>query len=251
MTESPAAESSATLRWMSAFAPTSMPRVGSSRMSSSGAVASQRARSTFCWLPPDRLPTTASGFGRPHAECLDVLGDHGVPLGLADLAHPAAPGLDAQDDVLGDREVGDDALAASVLGGERDPVLDGVARSADLRGLAVDSRSIRCRRDRRRRAGGRARCGPSPAGRRGRRPRRRRRRGRPARAPRGGPRRWPGGPARRSGRSSRLEAAEIASRSSSSRPIILVTRSSRGRSSIRYSPTSWPLRSTVMRSEIS
>ena len=64
MTERPAAESSATLRWMSAFAPTSMPRVGSSRMSSSGAVASQRARSTFCWLPPDRVLTTASGFGR-------------------------------------------------------------------------------------------------------------------------------------------------------------------------------------------
>jgi len=62
MTESPAAESSATLRWMSAFAPTSMPRVGSSRMSSSGAVANQRARSTFCWLPPDRVLTTESGF---------------------------------------------------------------------------------------------------------------------------------------------------------------------------------------------
>ncbi len=33
---------------ISACAPTSMPRVGSSRMSSSGSVASQRARMAFC-----------------------------------------------------------------------------------------------------------------------------------------------------------------------------------------------------------
>ena len=61
MTESPWLDSSATLRWMSALAPTSIPRVGSSRMISSGAVASQRASSTFCWLPPERVPTRALG----------------------------------------------------------------------------------------------------------------------------------------------------------------------------------------------
>src|SRR5690606_15192127 len=61
-TARPCSESSATLRWMSALAPTSMPRVGSSRMMSCGAVASQRARSTFCWLPPERLRTSAFGF---------------------------------------------------------------------------------------------------------------------------------------------------------------------------------------------
>ena len=38
--------------WISALAPTSMPRVGSSRISSRGSVISQRASSTFCWLPP-------------------------------------------------------------------------------------------------------------------------------------------------------------------------------------------------------
>src|SRR5690606_6180250 len=61
-TASPCSESSATLRWMSAFAPTSIPRVGSSRMMSCGEVASQRASSTFCWLPPERLRTSAFGF---------------------------------------------------------------------------------------------------------------------------------------------------------------------------------------------
>ena len=81
MTDSPCSESSATLRWMSALAPTSMPRVGSSRMMSSGAVASQRASSTFCWLPPERLRGEQVRVGGPHVEGLHVLGDDGVLLG--------------------------------------------------------------------------------------------------------------------------------------------------------------------------
>ena len=32
----------------------SMPRVGSSRIRMSGSVNSQRERTTFCWLPPER-----------------------------------------------------------------------------------------------------------------------------------------------------------------------------------------------------
>ena len=53
----PAPASSPISRWISAFAPTSTPCVGSSRISTAGSVASQRASATFCWLPPDRLPT--------------------------------------------------------------------------------------------------------------------------------------------------------------------------------------------------
>ena len=34
------------------LAPTSMPRVGSSRSSTTGSVSMARARTTFCWLPP-------------------------------------------------------------------------------------------------------------------------------------------------------------------------------------------------------
>ena len=37
------------------MAPTSRPRVGSSSRNSFGAVASQRANTTFCWLPPDSV----------------------------------------------------------------------------------------------------------------------------------------------------------------------------------------------------
>src|SRR5690606_23588498 len=61
-TDMPSSESSATRRWMSAFAPTSMPRVGSSRMSRRGSMRSQRARRTFCWLPPERFLTGRSGL---------------------------------------------------------------------------------------------------------------------------------------------------------------------------------------------
>src|SRR5437764_1106337 len=52
-TPTPSSASSRIRIWMSRFAPTSMPRVGSSRISSRGSMQSQRARITFCWLPPE------------------------------------------------------------------------------------------------------------------------------------------------------------------------------------------------------
>ena len=57
---SPRPASSLMSRWISALAPTSTPWVGSSRMSSAGLAASQRASATFCWFPPERLPTGVS-----------------------------------------------------------------------------------------------------------------------------------------------------------------------------------------------
>ncbi len=50
-------------RWISALAPTSMPRVGSSRIRIFGPVISQRPISTFCWLPPDRFSIRSSRSG--------------------------------------------------------------------------------------------------------------------------------------------------------------------------------------------
>ena len=58
----PSAARSTTSFWIWALAPTSMPRVGSSRISSRGSVISQRASRHFCWLPPERLRMSASGF---------------------------------------------------------------------------------------------------------------------------------------------------------------------------------------------
>ena len=53
---SPPPASSLISRWISALAPTSTPCVGSSRISTAGDAASQRASATFCWLPPERFP---------------------------------------------------------------------------------------------------------------------------------------------------------------------------------------------------
>ena len=39
--------------WISIFVPTSIPRVGSSKIRYSGCVSSHLARITFCWLPPE------------------------------------------------------------------------------------------------------------------------------------------------------------------------------------------------------
>ena len=57
MTATPARASSPTSSWTSALAPTSMPRVGSSKISTAGLVSSHLASITFCWLPPERSPT--------------------------------------------------------------------------------------------------------------------------------------------------------------------------------------------------
>src|SRR6185369_16851044 len=47
--------------WISALAPTSMPRVGSSMMRTRGSVATHFASTTFCWLPPESCFTRCSG----------------------------------------------------------------------------------------------------------------------------------------------------------------------------------------------
>src|SRR6218665_352989 len=55
----PASASSSMVRCSSAMAPTSTPRVGSSKMMSLGRWTSERAITTFCWLPPDSSITRA------------------------------------------------------------------------------------------------------------------------------------------------------------------------------------------------
>ena len=46
--------------WMPALAPTSTPRVGSSKIRTPGWIASHLASTTFCWLPPDRKRASCS-----------------------------------------------------------------------------------------------------------------------------------------------------------------------------------------------
>ena len=61
----PLSHRSITCCMISALAPTSMPRVGSSRISIRGSVASQRASSAFCWLPPESLRDRHLGVAWP------------------------------------------------------------------------------------------------------------------------------------------------------------------------------------------
>src|SRR3954454_2205584 len=61
-TARPSAASPESSRWTSALVPTSMPRVGSSTMSTRGSVDSHLASTTFCWLPPDRVDTGSDSF---------------------------------------------------------------------------------------------------------------------------------------------------------------------------------------------
>ena len=57
MIPSPAAARSPITVYSSPLAPTSMPLVGSSNTRILGLVSSQRASSTFCWFPPDKVDT--------------------------------------------------------------------------------------------------------------------------------------------------------------------------------------------------
>ena len=62
----------ASARRRACLAPTSMPRVGSSISTTRGSMLSQRASTTFCWLPPERNCTSWSS---PRAET-SRLGQH-------------------------------------------------------------------------------------------------------------------------------------------------------------------------------
>ena len=101
---------SATSRWISALAPTSMPRVGSSRISSRGSVISQRASSTFCWLPPREVAHARSGSAGRMSQRLDVLVDQLVLARARDRPDPAARGLQREHDVLPHGQVADEPL---------------------------------------------------------------------------------------------------------------------------------------------
>ena len=59
----PCAANASISLWISAFAPTSMPRVGSSKKRMSQSRSSHFAITTFCWLPPDSSLTGCATEG--------------------------------------------------------------------------------------------------------------------------------------------------------------------------------------------
>ena len=69
---------------------TSTPAVGLISTSSRGSLASARAMTTFCWLPPDRPETGSSGPGRLDRQVLDHAARRAGPGGGA-LMNPCGP----------------------------------------------------------------------------------------------------------------------------------------------------------------
>ena len=93
------------MRITSSLAPTSMPRVGSDRISTLGRWVSHLASATFCWLPPDSEPSSMFGLGGLICRSLArVAGDRAFRVGLEQQA------VDAVED--GDRDVLVDRLRA-------------------------------------------------------------------------------------------------------------------------------------------
>ena len=109
---------------ISCFAATSMPRVGSSRISMRGSVASQRASSAFCWLPPEssRIGMSMLAARMPSA-AMKRSASAACSAGLRK-RHMPRRACSASDDVLAQRQLGDDAFGLAVLGHRADAVAD-------------------------------------------------------------------------------------------------------------------------------
>ena len=125
-------------RWTSALVPTSMPRVGSSTISSFGFVASHLASTTFCWLPPDSVPTGSSS--RWYLSCSLVPHSLASAFSAAERIRPplASDAEPRQRRVARDREVHHEALLAAVLGHEADAGAHRRRRLAGRQAPAVD-----------------------------------------------------------------------------------------------------------------
>ena len=240
----PRAASSPISRWISALAPTSTPCVGSSRISTAGSVASQRASATFCWLPPERLPTGSSidaRLDRRAAGRSRRRPRRSRPKSSSPQRRDRAE--DGERRVRRDRHVEDHAVPAAVLGHVGDAQRDGPRGRVDRR-PACRAGGSRPRRP----ASGRR--GPAPAPSAPRRPARPGPRISPART--SGSRRArppPGSPGRAtSSTTSPIGTARLGKTADSSRPTIMRISSARSTSAIGRVPTSAPSRSTVTRS---
>ena len=114
-----------------------MPRVGSSRMSSFGSVMQPAGEQHLLLVAAAEVADQLFRVRRPDVERLDVAVDQLVLLLARDGAQPAAGRLQGQDDVLADRQLGDQALGAAVLRAERDAV------RCRRRGASVGRRAVR------------------------------------------------------------------------------------------------------------
>ena len=105
-----------------------MPRVGSSRIKKRGCVASQRASSTFCWLPPLRFITACSGPGvRMPSDLDEFFGDILLPFSRKRVRGALAR-LKREDDIFAHRKVRDNAFHLAILRREGETLANGLPR---------------------------------------------------------------------------------------------------------------------------
>ena len=157
----PDAASSEMIRWTSTLAPMSMPRVGSSRISSRRLRGQPLGQDDLLLVAARQRADELVDAGHPDVELLGVLVARPRAPSTASHQEPREePRQDRQRHVLGDREVEDEALLVAVLGQVGDP---GVHR----RRRAGEGRRARRRAGPRRRRAGRCRTGPGrpPSGR--------------------------------------------------------------------------------------
>ena len=127
------------MRKTSAFAPMSMPRLGSSISSTFGAVSSALPITTFCWLPPDSDETGSAGS----ATLIDRSAH--LALHLVGLAREPECGRYSgklaearHGQILGDGQDRHQPVALAVLGDQREAAGDAAADVALAHRLAVD-----------------------------------------------------------------------------------------------------------------
>lgn len=140
----PSAQRVSIRRIISAWAPTSMPRVGSSRIRNCGLVSSQRESSTFCWLPPERNSIGCSALGvripswRIKRSAISFCSRRDRP-------QPAALRLQGENDIFPHRGSGDNAVGFAIQT-EADPEAGSLMRGAQGLRFAFDPRLPAVRR---------------------------------------------------------------------------------------------------------
>ena len=106
--------------WISAFAPTSMPRVGSSRIRQFRTHRQPAREQHLLLVAAGELADRLVGARAFDAEPLNEFLDHRALLRGVDDAGPGELRQQRQRQIFGDRHVGNDAFELAVLGGESD-----------------------------------------------------------------------------------------------------------------------------------
>ncbi len=128
-TATPSSRSAMTRLWMNSMAPTSTPRVGWAAMNrETTGLDSSRARTTFCWFPPDSEP---AGSCTPVVRTSNSATFSSALAAMTEgfIRTPLVKGcclVLVEDHVLGDRERAHQAIVRSVLGHEPDPRVEDV-----------------------------------------------------------------------------------------------------------------------------